>query len=287
MQNQSIFERPIPCSIDDRVGFVIASTHQGTFILNRFDYLVWDQDGDQIRTGTGPNVAGVGAYLLEVGRYDEDEGQSVCRILDLRRKHHGDGVIALDVGANIGVFSVLWSRHMTGWGGLLAIEPQERIYYALCGNIAVNNCWNAQAIRVAISDKNEWFEFAEPDYRKLGTFGAFELRTGHVPGQEDIPGRKARVEAIPIDKMHLPRLDFLKIDIECMECEALRGAADTIRKYKPVISVEVMRDDNREIDPLLREFGYTPPSRPERDRRQLIVWHPDDPISVDLVNARE
>ena len=286
MQNQSIFERPTVATIDDRIGFVVASTHQGTFILNRFDYLEWRQEGDQIRVDGGPNIAGVAAYLLSRGRYDEEEAQSICGFLGLRRKHHGDGVVALDVGANIGVFTVVWARHMTGWGHVVAVEPQARIYYALCGNIAINNCWNAQAIHAAISDGYGWFEFAEPDYRRQGAFGAFELKTSYVPGQEADPGRLARVESIPIDQMGLPRLDFLKIDIEGMECEALRGAAETIRKYKPVISIEVMRDDNREIEPLLREFGYTPPSCPERARRQLIVWHPDDPISADLVNAR-
>ena len=40
---------------------------------------------------------------------------------------------------------------MTGWGIVIAIEAQERIYYALAGNLALNNCFNARAIHAAVS----------------------------------------------------------------------------------------------------------------------------------------
>jgi FkbM family methyltransferase len=44
--------------------------------------------------------------------------------------------VAVDVGANVGAFTVLWGRHMMGWGSVHAFECQERIFYALAGNIA-------------------------------------------------------------------------------------------------------------------------------------------------------
>ena len=48
---------------------------------------------------------------------------------------HGDGVVAVDGGANIGVHTIEWATAMTGWGSVIAIEPQERIYYALAGTL--------------------------------------------------------------------------------------------------------------------------------------------------------
>ena len=47
-------------------------------------------------------------------------------------------------GANIGVHTVEWARHMYGWGNVIAIEAQERLYYSLCGNISLNNCLNVR-----------------------------------------------------------------------------------------------------------------------------------------------
>jgi FkbM family methyltransferase len=74
-------------------------------------------------------------------------------LLTLRRQYYGDGVVAIDCGANIGVFTLEWARAMTGWGSVIAVEAQERIYYALAGNIAINNCFNARAVLAAVADK--------------------------------------------------------------------------------------------------------------------------------------
>ena len=85
-------------------------------------------------------------------------------VLDLRRKHYGDGVVAVDCGANLGVHTVEWAKHMTGWGVVLAIEAQERIYYALAGNIAINNCFNARAIHAAVSNRPGTMKMPKPNY---------------------------------------------------------------------------------------------------------------------------
>ena len=99
-----------------KLAFIIASTDHGTFIVNRFNEMV-----------SGDAGYGVGLQLLENAHYDP-EGKSICclRALDLRRQCFGDGVVALDCGANIGVHTVEWAKHMTGWGTALAFEAQEQ-----------------------------------------------------------------------------------------------------------------------------------------------------------------
>jgi FkbM family methyltransferase len=67
--------------------------------------------------------------------------------------------LAIDCGANIGV----QAKHMTDWGSVLAVETQERIYYALIGNIAINNCFNAVALNAAISDALGKLKIPGPD----------------------------------------------------------------------------------------------------------------------------
>jgi hypothetical protein len=113
-----------------RIGFVLAATSHGPLILNRLDYHIVDKENAK--------GYGVGFEILEQSAFVPGEIALSISLLDLRRKYFGDGVMVIDCGANIGVHTIEWARHMTGWGSVLAIEAQERIFYALAGNIALN-----------------------------------------------------------------------------------------------------------------------------------------------------
>src|SRR5215469_2693674 len=149
-----------------KIAFVTVATEHGTLIVNRFDQHIVDQT-----TGYG-----VGFQLLEASAYDAAEVDLTLKLLDLRRQHYGDGAIAVDCGANIGVFTVEWAKHMTGWGAVMAFEAQERIYYALAGNIAINNCFNARAINAAVSSRSGSMKIPQPNYLANASFGSLELK---------------------------------------------------------------------------------------------------------------
>ena len=102
------------------IAFVLVSTNHGTMIVNRNDY----------RMTASNQGYGVGHRLLTESSYDSDEAEVVVALLNARRAHFGDGVKILDIGANIGVFTVDWARHMSNWGDVLAFEAQERVCYA-------------------------------------------------------------------------------------------------------------------------------------------------------------
>jgi FkbM family methyltransferase len=53
---------------------------------------------------------------------------------------------------------------MHGWGQVIAIEAQERVYYALAGNIAINNCFNARAMLAAVGNQSGVLRIPRPDY---------------------------------------------------------------------------------------------------------------------------
>src|SRR6516164_264789 len=127
-------------------------------IVNRFDYRMVDE-----RSGIG-----VGFQILEGGSFDAQEVDLAMSLLGLRRQYFGDGVLALDCGANIGVHTIEWAKRMSGWGQVIAIEPQERLFYALAGNIAINKCFNAVAINAAIADKPGVLRMPQPDYLRPG-----------------------------------------------------------------------------------------------------------------------
>ena len=98
------------------IAFCLVSSDHGTMIVNRLDY----NDGNE-------GLYGVGNQILSAGQYDIEEVGFLKSLLDDRRKSHGDGVVAVDCGANIGVHSLEWARHMREWGSVISIEAQERI----------------------------------------------------------------------------------------------------------------------------------------------------------------
>jgi FkbM family methyltransferase len=231
--------------------FTILATGHGTMIVNCND-----------RHMTGPMEGfGVGMQLFQGGLFDPSEVDMALHLLRLRRACHGDGVVALDCGANIGVHTVEWARFMTGWGQVVAFEPQERIYYALAGNIAINNCFNARAVQAAVGAQSGVIQAPVLDYTVPSSFGSFEVKPAAVPqfiGQavDYQDGPKADIQVIAIDDLGCDRLDFLKVDVEGMEAEALEGARRSIETLRPIMLVEHIKAQGSELQALIESLGY-------------------------------
>ena len=186
----------------------------------------------------------------------------LLKLLDLRRKHYGNGVVAVDCGANLGVHTVEWAKHMTDWGVVLAFEAQERIYYALAGNLALNNCFNARAINAAVSRQSGTMKIPQPNYLKNASFGSIELTKrehGEFVGQAiDYSEEKmTEVRMLHLNSFNFPRLDLLKIDVEGMELEVLAGAARCIAERRPIVFVEMLKTDANALRGWLENYGYS------------------------------
>lgn len=124
--------------------------------------------------------------------------------------------IAVQAGGNVGV----WAAHLAArFSRVVTVEPDAINYECLKRNVPAN-----------VDHRRAGFG-AEPDSVGLvnvtGNAGAHYINTG--PG--DIP-------VITIDSLDLPACDFLCLDIEGFEPHALRGAEQTIRKFRPVIMFE-------------------------------------------------
>ncbi len=233
-----------------KLAFVMASSNHGTMIVNRLDYRMVD----------GERGYGVGYQLLETANFDPEEVTLAVNLLATRRRLYGDGVVAIDCGANIGVHTIEWATHMTGWGSVLSIEAQERIYYALAGNIAINNCFNAIAVHAAVSSESGMLSIPTPNYLLPSSFGSLELRQrsgNEFIGQAiDYTQNMSTIRKLAIDDFKLPRLDLIKLDVEGMELEALEGAKETIRRTHPIMLIERIKADATELVQWLSAQGY-------------------------------
>jgi FkbM family methyltransferase len=197
---------------------------------------------------------------METGAYDAGEVELLINLLDLRRQYFGKGVIALDCGANIGVHTIEFARAMRGWGQVIAIEAQERIFYALAGNLALHNAFNARAIWGAVDKECGVLDIPEPNYTQMGSFGSFELKerlgNENIGQPIDYDKKTSRVPTVSIDSANLERCDLIKMDIEGMELEALEGARHTIERHKPLLFVECIKVDKERLEQMLIDLDY-------------------------------
>jgi FkbM family methyltransferase len=259
-------------SVGRKLAFVLASSNHGTMIVNRFDYRMLDQTRGY----------GVGFQILETAGFDQGEVQLALDMLLLRRKHHGDGVIGIDCGANIGVHSIEWAKLMTGWGSVLSIEAQERIYYALAGNIAINNCFNALAVHGAVSSESGVMQIPNPNYSVPSSFGSLELRErsgNEFIGQTIDYTNLVNVRKLALDEFGLPRIDLIKVDVEGMEMEVLAGAARSIEQSRPIMLIEKIKADPAQLRAWLEARGYTVIEA----GINLLVIHSTDKVLADVM----
>jgi FkbM family methyltransferase len=232
------------------IAFVLTATNHGSMLVNRHDY-----------HHVGDVKFGVGHQLFNTSSFDQEEVDLVIRLLDERRRSFGNGVVAIDCGANLGVHTIEWAQFMYGWGEVIAFEAQERIFYALAGNIAINNCFNARAVWAAVGKSKGTIGVPIPNYFTPSSFGSLEINkteTTEFIGQEInySDGETLRTQMVAIDDMNLDRLDLIKIDIEGMEIDALEGAINSITNQKPLLLIEKIKSDEGQIRKITTSLGY-------------------------------
>lgn len=238
MQN---IKRPLP--------FVLISSNHGALIVNRNDYRMVD-----VQRGYG-----VGFQLLQTGSFDMDEIQFALRLLQKRKTYFGSGVVAIDCGANIGVHTVEWARQMHDWGHVYSFEAQEKIFYALAGNIVINNCLNVTARHCAVGASCGRLNIPEPNYLVPSSYGSFELQqknTNEFIGQAIDYTKTKEIPLISLDSLALTRLDLIKIDVEGMEWDVLQGALHALEQLKPIVIFEHIKSDKAQLMALFEAKQY-------------------------------
>jgi len=256
--------------MNNKVAFVLASTDHGPMIINRVDFSR-EKDG---------GTSGVGALLLGTGKYVSDDEMTLhMTMFALLRKHRGIPLTVIDGGANIGVFTLVWAKLLDVWGMILAFEPQDRIYYALAGNVALNNLWNVKAMHCALGISSRTHVMVpRVRYNESANFGGVSmLATENKDFAQKIdPKDSYAVPCTSIDNLELPRVDFIKLDIEGMEIEAIAGARKTIDRDKPVMLIEHIKVGVPAIEKALPDYKLIPANI------DVCAVHKDDPIWNDI-----
>jgi len=177
-----------------------------------------------------PKVATCRSLFL-TGYYEPNE----CCFLNALLK---PGMVFIDIGANLGLYSLFASKFVGETGTVLAIEPSEREYTRLKKNIELNYCSNVQPMMLAISNGSQEKELliAEQEHSGLNTLGTFAYGGVQSEGRQRV--KTERLDDI-VQKLGLSRVDVIKIDVEGHESFVLLGAKETLSKYRPILLVEV------------------------------------------------
>ena len=217
---------------------IVVPTAYGQMIINRFDI---NQANALIKTGKA---------------IDHDEIMVLIGLLQQRPAN----AVVVDAGANFGTYALACAPIVGPLGRVHAFEPQRLIYNMLCGSVALNSMTNVVCHNLALGDQTGVIEAPQFDYFKPLNFGSVEFgERQNEPLDQERRYEKNSAETVGIttlDRFTFDRLDLLKVDVEGMEMKFLDGAKNTILKCRPIIHIEYLKVDGRQLGERLASFGY-------------------------------
>lgn len=217
---------------------VVAATIYGPMILHRMDE---SQGLPAIRSGKP--IA-----------FDE------IRMLSTVVSRLGDDAVFLDIGSNVGFFTMALARIIGPRGRIYSFEGQRIIFNMLAGSVALNSFLNVICLNSCVGKEVGMIELPSFDYRRPMSFGSVEFGSEQ---KEQLTQRRilsTEPEFVPlttIDALRLSKVSLMKIDVEGMELDVLDGAVTTIGRYKPIIFAEYLKSGLEPLGDRLKTLGYS------------------------------
>jgi FkbM family methyltransferase len=204
------------------------------------------------------------ATLLRTGTYEPAEIALFSEVVT-------PGMTVVDIGANIGIYTLIAARSVGATGNVFAFEPGPRSAALLRRSVAANGLTNVVVEELAVA-------------RATGNAELF-LVENH-PGLSSLNAANARgsAQSVPVKTVSLDayfadiEVDVIKIDVQGAETEIVLGASRMLERDRPVVFAEVwlaglenVGSDGREFLSLFTNAGYTIAN----------VERPDELLSID------
>ena len=184
--------------------------------------------------------------------------------IDFVNKYLKEGDTFLDIGANVGLFSLYASKKVGSSGNVIAFEPAYVTHKRLLENCELNKLSNVRPFKLGLSNENTTLEL------NISSNG-FEAWNTFVKSNDNKFSSKESVEVNSLDyflsqnSIDTDKISLIKLDVEGFEINVLEGASALLaNENAPVFMVE-FTDDNaiaaghccHEIYKLLNRYGYT------------------------------
>ena len=158
------------------------------------------------------------------------------------------GAWALDIGANLGHYTVRLSELVGAQGRVISFEPVPETFELLAANVALIPHNNVTLINAAASDSNGVSAMQIPKFEDTGLDNFYTAHLSEEPST-------LNVLRITVDCLAPPQpISLVKIDAEGHELPALQGMKGLLERDHPILIVE---DNNPEVSVYLAEFGYS------------------------------
>jgi len=155
------------------------------------------------------------------GVYEEAETNIIKKLIN-------KGDVVIDIGANIGYYTLIFARLVGNEGKVFAFEPESVNFNLLKKNVELNGYQNVVLVKKAVSNKTgqEKLYLSEDDKGAHSLIGEIENR------------KSIQIDCIKIDdyfRNNINKIDFIKLDIEGSEIEAIKGMSSVLKKIPNII----------------------------------------------------
>ena len=183
-------------------------------------------------------IVGSGVHGMWLGSYEADK-QKLMTELSL------EGTTVLDIGANVGFFSIFLSRLVGATGNVISFEPLPRNIEFIYQHIQLNKIDNIEIISAAVSDKIGKMKFANsPLYAQ-----------GYLTDKGNV-----EVNVITLDSLHnfINPVSLVKIDVEGAEIDVLRGGEKFFLENRPIILLATHGEKQaNDCEEILEKYNYS------------------------------
>lgn len=206
-------------------------------------FLFCSPGGGQVRLRYRESI---GFTMLLQGGFERAEVETLMKAVR-------PGTVAVDIGANVGIFTIALASAVGTDGAVWAFEPLSENVDRLRKNVIENQLTNVKLFPVAASDVDGAISFHVAEDSAYGSTREVFYGQG--------TGRSRTVPAVRLDsewRAHgMQSVSVIKIDVEGAELAVLRGSEDVIRRCRPVLLVEAATSDElANIENYLLPFNY-------------------------------
>lgn len=163
--------------------------------------------------------------------------------------------VFVDIGANIGVHSMMASEIISDKGKVISFEASQHNFLRLQEHITLNQANNIEAHHLAVAECNKDITlFYNEEEGNKGMVSAYGKHKSH----------SEKIKAVALDSfLAQTKIDFIKIDIEGGEFDALKGMKNILQTQNPVLLIELEEDiieqtdyEEKDIIDFLAQLGY-------------------------------
>jgi FkbM family methyltransferase len=167
-----------------------------------------------------------------------------------------EGNHCVDIGAHLGYYTLELSRLVRSTGKIFAVEPMSKFHNTLQNLLHKKNISNVTLYQMALGGEGEYVEMGIPKVGAMKKFAYARVIQSHV-SLEYVESEKVKNSSGDELFKQLPRLDFIKCDVEGLEVSVFSSMMGTLSVHHPILLCELADKNERiKLFEMIAALGY-------------------------------